>query len=96
MDRRRSAASAEARLRSDRPGIAESLELQAFCSGAAATSVVLEEALAIWRELGAEVAAARVELALARLSGNRLEADRAERELRGSASARPPRAPPGS
>ena len=70
-----------ARSRRDRPGMAESLELQAFCSEPC-DLVVLEEAVAIWRELGAEVAAARVELALARLSGNRLEADRAERELR--------------
>ncbi len=46
------------------------------------TSRLLEEALALRRELGEPVAAARVELALARLSGARLEAERIERELR--------------
>ena len=70
-----------ARSKGDRPGMAESLELRALCSEPV-DMAVLEEALGIWRELGAEVAAERVELALARLSGNRLGADRAERELR--------------
>jgi DNA-binding SARP family transcriptional activator len=74
-------ATAAARSKGDRPGMAEALELRAFCSETCDLAL-LEEALAIWRELGAEVAAARVELALARLSGNRLEADRSERELR--------------
>ncbi len=71
----------EARRRSDRPGVAESLELRAFCSEPPEPRL-LEEALTIWSDLGAEVAAARAELALARLAGNRLEAERARRELR--------------
>jgi DNA-binding SARP family transcriptional activator len=73
-------AAAAARSKGNRPGLAEALELQAFCSEPCDLAT-LEQALAIWRELGAEVAAARVQLALARLSGNGLEADRAEREL---------------
>ena len=55
--------------------------MRAFCSGTPDTSL-LEEALALRRELGEPVAAARIELALARLSGARLEAERIERELR--------------
>ena len=61
--------------------MAESLELGAVCAELCDLAL-LEEALTIWRELGAEVAAARVELGLAHLSGNRLEADHAEKELR--------------
>ena len=76
-----SEALAEARLRSDRPGVAESVELQAFCSEPPERGQ-LEEALTMWRGLGAEAAAARAELALARLAGNRLEAEGAERKLR--------------
>ncbi len=71
-----SEAMGEARRRSDRPGVAESLELRAFCSEPPEPRQ-LEEALTIWSDLGAEVAAARAELALARLAGNRLEAERA-------------------
>ena len=54
--------------------------MRAFCSEPPERGQ-LEEALTIWRDLGAEAAAARTELALARLAGNRLESERAEREL---------------
>ena len=74
-------AAEDGRRRGARPVIAASLELRAFCSGTPDTSL-LEEALALRRELGEPVAAARIELALARLSGARLEAERIERELR--------------
>jgi DNA-binding SARP family transcriptional activator/tetratricopeptide (TPR) repeat protein len=74
-------AAEDSRRRGARPLTAASLELRAFCGGAPDT-VLLEEALALRRDLGEPVAAAQVELALARLSGTRLEAERAERELR--------------
>lgn len=75
------AAAEEAARRRARPALAEALELRAFCSGEPQPAV-LEEAVAIWSDLGARVAAARVELALARISGARLDAERIERELR--------------
>jgi DNA-binding SARP family transcriptional activator len=71
----------DSRRRGARPQIASALELRAFCSSTPDTSL-LEEALTVRRELGEPVAAARVELALARTSGDRLEAERIERELR--------------
>ena len=71
----------DSRRRGARPMIAMALELRAFCSDTPNISL-LEEALALRRELGEAVAAARVELALARLSGARLEAERIERQLR--------------
>ncbi len=74
-------AAEDSRRRGALPVIAASLELQAFCSDTPNMSL-LEEALALRRELGEPVAARRVELALARLSGARLEAERVERELR--------------
>lgn len=74
-------AAAEAARYNARPALAESLELRAFCS-TDPDRAVLEEALGIWRDLDAPVAAARVELALARLSGATFDAERAERELR--------------
>jgi DNA-binding SARP family transcriptional activator len=74
-------ATEDSRRRGARPLVAAALELRAFCSGTPNTSM-LEEALALRRELGEPVAAARVELALARVSGARLEAERLERELR--------------
>ena len=49
------------RRRGARPAVAESLELRAFCSGAPDTAL-LEEALALRRDLGEPVAAARIEL----------------------------------
>jgi DNA-binding SARP family transcriptional activator/Tfp pilus assembly protein PilF len=71
----------EARRRGARPAVAESLELLAFCAGVPDTAR-LEEALALRRDLGEQVAAKRIELALARISRNRLDAERIERELR--------------
>jgi ATP/maltotriose-dependent transcriptional regulator MalT/DNA-binding SARP family transcriptional activator len=71
----------DAARRHARPVLAEALELRAFCSGRPEIPL-LEEALALWRELGAPVAAKRVELALARISGAKLEAERVERELK--------------
>jgi ATP/maltotriose-dependent transcriptional regulator MalT/DNA-binding SARP family transcriptional activator len=74
-------AAEEATRRRARHALAESLELRAFCSAEAELGL-LEDALALRRELGEPVGAARVALALARLSGATLEAERIERELR--------------
>ena len=74
-------AAEDSRRRGARPLVAESLELRAFCSAAPDTAL-LEEALALRRELGEPVASARVELALARTTGAGLEVERLERELR--------------
>ncbi len=70
----------DATRRKARPLLAESLELRAFCSGAPDTAL-LEDALELRRGLGEPVAAARIELALARISGESLDAERIEREL---------------
>jgi ATP/maltotriose-dependent transcriptional regulator MalT len=76
----------ESLARRNRPGLAESLELQALASGdASAMETDLKEAVSIWREIGNELGEARAELALARLSsspGARSMAERAERRLR--------------
>lgn len=62
-------AAASARRRRDRAGLAESLELTAVAAEQPARHVaLLEEAAAIWTELGNPVGCARTELALARLS----------------------------
>jgi ATP/maltotriose-dependent transcriptional regulator MalT/DNA-binding SARP family transcriptional activator len=78
-------AAAAAREQRDRFGLAESLELTALCETAPAEkALVLEEALAIWRELGNRVHEAEVELALAQLSSGpaaQSAAKRAERRL---------------
>lgn len=60
-------AAAEARRRSDRAGLAESLELHAVATEAAAP---LEEAIAIWAEIGSRHAEARARIALARIRGD--------------------------
>ena len=79
-------ASAAAREQRDRFGLAESLELTALCAAdPAEQALLLEEALAIWRELGNQLHEAEVELALARLSSGpaaQSAAERAERRLR--------------
>ena len=79
-------ASAAAREQRDRFGLAESLELTALCAAdPAERALLLEEALAIWRELGNQLHEAEVELALARLSSGpaaQSAAERAERRLR--------------
>lgn len=74
-------AAEEATRRRARHALAETLELRAFCSAEPDVGL-LDDALALRRELGEPVGAARVELALARISGATLEADRIERELR--------------
>ena len=73
-------AAEDATRRKARPCFAESLELRAFCS-AEPDLGLLEQALELRRELGEPVAAACVELAIARLTGARLEAERIEHEL---------------
>jgi ATP/maltotriose-dependent transcriptional regulator MalT/DNA-binding SARP family transcriptional activator len=90
-DRERAADAAEeaatvARARKDRFGLAESLELKTSSAPEPTQEThCLEEALAIWRELGNPVHEATAELALARLAtgpeAQRL-ASRAERRLR--------------
>ena len=76
----------ESLARRNRPGLAESLELQAFSSGdSESVETDLKEAISIWREIGNELGGARAELALARLtsfSGSRSMVERAERRLR--------------
>jgi ATP/maltotriose-dependent transcriptional regulator MalT/DNA-binding SARP family transcriptional activator len=80
------AASTTAREQRDRFGLAESLELTALCApDPAEEAPLLEEALAIWRELGNQLHEAAVELALARRSSGpaaQSAAERAERRLR--------------
>jgi ATP/maltotriose-dependent transcriptional regulator MalT/DNA-binding SARP family transcriptional activator len=62
---------------------AAALELMALADDAGDTRRLLREALEIWNELGNPIRAARVELALARLSSpDRGAAERAERRLR--------------
>jgi ATP/maltotriose-dependent transcriptional regulator MalT/DNA-binding SARP family transcriptional activator len=75
-----------ARERSDRFGLAESLELQAFTAPEPARKRhCLEEALSVWRELGNPLREAAVELARARLSSGvaaQAAAHRAAQKLR--------------
>lgn len=77
-----------ARQRLDSFGLAEALELQALAADEPARERVrLEQALAIWEELGNPVHQSVVELALTRLApearaGSQVAADRAERRLR--------------
>jgi ATP/maltotriose-dependent transcriptional regulator MalT/DNA-binding SARP family transcriptional activator len=60
---------AAARDTADRPGLAESLELEAMSAPDPSLETArLDEALAIWRELGNPVREARARLALARLA----------------------------
>ncbi len=74
-----------ARSRRDRAAVAESLELQALSSlHPEQERHRLEEARAIWRELGGPIGEARVDLALARLTtgeGSLALAERAERRF---------------
>jgi ATP/maltotriose-dependent transcriptional regulator MalT len=77
---------ATARLRRDRAGLAEALELHAASSAdPQAAAARLEEATSIWRAIGNRLGRARSELALAKLStdgSKRAAAERAEGELR--------------
>lgn len=62
-------AAQEAHFRRNRPGLAESLELQALSAPESFRArLLLEEALAIWREVKNPLGEARAELALARFS----------------------------
>lgn len=76
----------ESLARRNRPGLAESLELQALSSeDRRSVETDLKEATSIWREIGNALGEARTELALARLvsdPGARSLAERAERRLR--------------
>jgi ATP/maltotriose-dependent transcriptional regulator MalT/DNA-binding SARP family transcriptional activator len=70
-------ASAEARLRRDRAGIAEALELRAGSAADRAERIsLLEESEAIWRALGCQVPLARTRIALARIRAGIGSADR--------------------
>jgi DNA-binding SARP family transcriptional activator/tetratricopeptide (TPR) repeat protein len=75
-----------ARERGDRYALAEALELGVFAGEEPSNGLGrLEEALAIWRELGSRVRVAECELALARMSSGteaRAAAAKAERRLR--------------
>ena len=79
------AAEAAARGRRDRAGLAESLELEALAaSDPGAHAGRLDEAAAIWRQLGDPIGTARSTLAAAQLDrgGRRQDAARARRRLR--------------
>lgn len=79
-------AAAAARVRRDRAGLAESLELHALASSDPAREIPrVEEAVAIWRDIRNPVGEARAELLLARLLGapkGRKLAEIAEKRLR--------------
>lgn len=76
-------ATEEARRRSLRPALAESLELRALSStDPPPARALLEEAIALWREIRNPLGEARAELALARLSSGRDARSRAERAER--------------
>lgn len=62
-------AAAVARVRRDRPGLAESLELQAALADPDTARLLLDEARSIWSDLRVPVGVARVDLSLAELSG---------------------------
>jgi ATP/maltotriose-dependent transcriptional regulator MalT/DNA-binding SARP family transcriptional activator len=89
--RKAAAATAEragttARERRDRAGLAESLELEALSApDPRAKTSCLEEAIALWREIGNPVAEARAQIALAHYSNKSTKSadiQRAERTLR--------------
>lgn len=74
---------AETHRRRTRFEYAEALELEAIArDDPGDTAGLLEESLAVWRELGNDVAAARVELAIGRLRGDRPRCERARQTLR--------------
>jgi DNA-binding SARP family transcriptional activator len=71
-----------ARARRDRAGLAEAIELHvAAAPDPAAERGRLEEALAIWRDVGQPIATARVELALGRHDDSSAGRDRIQRAL---------------
>ncbi len=74
---------AETHRRRTRFEYAEALELEALAHADPADTLgLLEESLTVWRELGNDVAAARVELAIGRLGADRARSERAWRTLR--------------
>lgn len=78
-----SEATAETHRRRTRFEYAEALELAAMtATDPTAGRGLLEESLDVWREVGNDVAAARVDLAIGRLADDRTRAERAERRLR--------------
>jgi DNA-binding SARP family transcriptional activator len=80
---RASQAGATARSRRDRAGLAESLELRVLSSRRPVDEVErLEEAAAIWGDLGSPVGEARVALEIALLAGGPEDVDRADDRLR--------------
>ena len=80
---RASQAGATARSRRDHAGLAESLELRVLSSRRPADEVErLEEAAAIWRDLGSPTGEARVALEIALLTGAPEDVDRADDRLR--------------
>ncbi len=63
--------------------VAEALELRAMSAGNADQRVgLLEDARAVWREIGSDVGVSRVDVAIASLRGDRVAARRATRRLR--------------
>lgn len=75
-------AEAAARGRGDRAGLAEALELVAMSSSEpAANAAQVEQALAIWQEIGNRLREAKARLALARLGGDAHAEERARRRL---------------
>jgi DNA-binding SARP family transcriptional activator len=59
-----------ARSRRDRPGLAESLELEAVCSDPERAAAVLRQARSLWSDLSDPLGVARVDLALARIGSD--------------------------
>jgi DNA-binding SARP family transcriptional activator/ATP/maltotriose-dependent transcriptional regulator MalT len=76
-------AAAEARPRRDRAGLAQSLELQA-ASGPSAPGALeaVEQAAALWSELGSQTGAARAQYLAALISADRPKAEEAAARLR--------------
>ena len=75
-------AAAEARSRRDRAGLAQSLELSALCGPEPAAANQLEQAVALWDELGSVTGSARAELLLGLVSGDIAKAEAAAATLR--------------
>ena len=76
-------AAAAARSRRDRAGLAESLELAALAAPSPKQETErLEEAAAVWRDLGSPVGEARVDLLLALLDGDTKRAGQADDRMR--------------
>jgi ATP/maltotriose-dependent transcriptional regulator MalT/DNA-binding SARP family transcriptional activator len=80
---RASQAAAEARPRRDRAGLAQSLELLAASSASAPGALeAVEQALALWSELGSQTGTARAQFLAALISGDKPKAQEAAVRLR--------------